>query len=120
MMHAATITLTPFDHSEAASALLASILQDAPEDPLLVAEIDKAGKPVGSICHAAWVLVSAKILKGRTATCYFAIKDDLVNAGAIWEDAPVVVDRHFISSRKPDDLPQFCAAMIELMGKSRA
>lgn len=81
----------------------------------LVADLDKAGKPVGSICHAAWVLVSAKILKGRTATCYFAIKDDVINAGATYVDQEVVVDRNLVTSRRPDDLPAFMRSYLQVL-----
>src|SRR5437660_8597966 len=75
-------------------------------------EIYRAGKPVAFICHAGWVPISAKILKGKRATSVRAIKDDMENAGVTWEDAPVVVDGNLISSRTPADLPQFCKALI--------
>src|SRR3954464_12439111 len=90
-------------------------LRRSPEVLEFVAEIDKAGKPIGSICHAAWVLCSAGILKGRQATCFFAIKDDVINAGAEYVDAEVVVDRNLVTSRKPDDLPAFCRAVIDVL-----
>lgn len=80
-----------------------------------VRDMDAQGKLVAAICHAGWVLVSAGILKGRRVTCFFAIKDDVVNAGAQFEDAEVVVDRNLVTSRKPDDLPAFCRAMIEVL-----
>jgi protease I len=80
-----------------------------------VRDLDAQGKLVASICHAAWVLCSARIVKGRRATCFFAIKDDLVNAGAVYEDAEVVVDKNLVTSRKPDDLPAFCKAVIEVL-----
>ena len=73
----------------------------------LTREIYQAGKPVAFICHAGWVPISAKILKGKRA-----IKDDMENAGVIWEDSAVVVDGNLISSRTPADLPQFCKAII--------
>ncbi|HEU5260706.1 MAG TPA: type 1 glutamine amidotransferase domain-containing protein [Gemmatimonadales bacterium] len=75
-------------------------------------EIYHAGKPLAFICHAGWVPISAKILKGKRATSVRAIKDDMENAGVIWEDAPVVVDGSLISSRTPADLPHFCRALI--------
>jgi protease I len=78
----------------------------------LTREIYQAGKPVAFICHAGWVPISAKILKGKRATSVRAIKDDMENAGVIWEDSPVVVDGNLISSRTPADLPQFCKAII--------
>ncbi len=78
----------------------------------LTREIYQAGKPVAFICHAGWVPISAGIVRGRRGTSVGAIKDDLVNAGLIWEDSPVVVDGNLISSRTPADLPQFMRALI--------
>src|SRR6266540_3511269 len=78
----------------------------------LTREIYQAGKPVAFICHAGWVLISAKILNGKRATSVRAIKDDMENAGVVWEDSAVVVDGNVISSRSPADLPQFCRALI--------
>jgi protease I len=73
----------------------------------LVAGVFKSGKVVSSICHGLWVCVSAGILKGRTVTCFFAVKDDVINAGAKYVDQEVVVDGNLVTSRKPDDLPAF-------------
>jgi len=70
---------------------------------------------VAAICHAGWMLASAGILEGRTATSFFAIKDDLVHAGANWVDKEVVVDGNLITSRKPDDLPAFMRAFIQTL-----
>ncbi len=82
----------------------------------LVRDINAAGKLVASICHGPWVLCSAGgMLKGRKATSFFAIKDDVVNAGALWEDAEVVVDGNLVTSRKPEDLPAFCRASIAVL-----
>ena len=78
----------------------------------LVRAFDQQGKVVAAICHAGWMLVSAGILKGRTVTSFFAIKDDLVNAGAKWRDHEVVTDRNLITSRTPDDLPAFMRTII--------
>jgi protease I len=80
-----------------------------------VRDMDKAGKLVASICHGPWVLCSAGILKGRRATCFFAIKDDVVHAGAKWEDSEVVVDGNLVTSRKPEDLPAFCRQSIKVL-----
>jgi protease I len=77
--------------------------------------IAEAGKPVAFICHAAWVPISAGLLRGRKATCVRAIRDDVVNAGATYLDEPVVVDRNLISSRTPADLPAFCRAIIQAL-----
>ena len=80
----------------------------------LVRGLDEAGKPIGFICHAGWVPVSAGIVSGRRVTSYPTIADDLRNAGADWSDAEVVVDGNLVSSRRPDDLPAFMRAVIEV------
>ena len=80
-----------------------------------VRDMDAQGKLVASICHGPWVLCSAGILKNRKATCFFAIKDDVVNAGAIYEDSEVVVDHNLVTSRKPEDLPAFCRESIRVL-----
>jgi protease I len=72
-------------------------------------------KLVAAICHAGWVLVSADILKGRKVTCFYAIKDDIVNAGALYVNQEVVVDGNLITSRNPDDLPAFCREIISFL-----
>jgi len=79
--------------------------------------MDQQRKIVAAICHAGWVLASAGICKGRTLTAYIAIKDDLVNAGAKFLDQEVVQDGNLITSRKPDDLPAFCKAILNNLGK---
>lgn len=78
----------------------------------LTREINAAGKPVAFICHAGWVPISAGIVRGKRGTSVGAIRDDLVNAGMLWEDSPVVVDGNLISSRTPADLPQFSRAIL--------
>jgi protease I len=77
-----------------------------------VRDVFQQGKVVAAICHAGWVLVSAGVLKGKRATCFFAIKDDVVNAGANYVDQEVVRDGNLITSRMPDDLPAFCREII--------
>jgi protease I len=81
----------------------------------LVRDINAQGKLVASICHGAWVLCSAGILQGRHATCFFAIKDDVENAGAEYVDQEVVIDHNLVTSRKPEDLPAFCRAAIQVL-----
>jgi protease I len=81
----------------------------------LVREFSTAGKLVAAICHGGWIPISAGVYRGVRVTGSPGIKDDLINAGAIWEDAPVVVDRHFVSSRKPDDLPQFSEGILQVL-----
>ncbi len=73
------------------------------------------GRVVAAICHGGWLLVSAGILKGRKATSFFAIKDDLIAAGAQWFDREVVVDQNLVTSRKPEDLPRFVLEIIKLI-----
>ena len=80
-----------------------------------VADMDASGKVIGAICHALWVCCSAGILKGRTSTCFFAIKDDVINAGAKYVDQEVCVDRNLVTARKPDDLPAFMREMLKLL-----
>jgi protease I len=80
-----------------------------------VKKIFQSDKLVAAICHAGWVLVSADILRDKKATCFFAIKDDLVNAGATFIDKEVVVDGNLITSRNPYDLPAFCREIIKFL-----
>lgn len=79
----------------------------------LVKEMATSGKIVAAICHAGWMLASAEVLAGRTVTGFFAIKDDLVHAGAHYVDQEVAVDGNLITSRTPDDLPAFLRAIIK-------
>jgi protease I len=90
-------------------------LRRDPKVQQLIRDFDRAGKLVAAICHGGWMVISAKVYRGVRVTGSPGIKDDLENAGAIWEDAPVVIDRHFVSSRKPDDLPDFCRGMIQVL-----
>lgn len=84
----------------------------------LVREFAESDKLVAAICHGGWIPISAGVYRGVRVTGSLGIKDDLENAGAIWEDAPVVVDRNFVSSRKPDDLPEFCRGIMEVMSSA--
>jgi protease I len=83
----------------------------------LVREAFEQGKIVAAICHAGWMLVSAGVLPGKKATCFFSIKDDVINAGASYVDAEVVRDGNLITSRVPADLPAFCRAIIAALGE---
>jgi protease I len=83
----------------------------------LVRGVHEKGGMVAAICHAAWVPISAGIVRGKRATCVRAIKDDLINAGADYVDEAVVVDGAFVTSRTPADLPLFLPAMIEVLEK---
>jgi protease I len=79
----------------------------------LVKNTYNQGNIIAAICHAAWVPISANIMSGKKATCYHTVKDDLINAGATYLDQSVVVDDNIITSRKPDDLPDFCREIIK-------
>lgn len=81
----------------------------------LIRDFSRAGKLVAAICHGGWMPISAGVYRGVRVTGSLGIKDDLINAGALWEDAPVVVNGNFVSSRQPDDLPDFCMACIDVL-----
>jgi protease I len=84
-----------------------------------VSDLAEQGKVVAAICHGPWVLCSTQALKGKKATCFFAIKDDVINAGAKYVDAEVVRDGNVITSRKPDDLPAFVAATMQALKEAK-
>jgi protease I len=86
----------------------------------LVRDLHSQGKPIGFICHAGWVPASAGIVEGRRVTSYPSIADDLRNAGAEWEDSETVVDGNLISARRPDDLPAFMSATIDVAAREGA
>ncbi len=84
----------------------------------MVKHMDEHQKPIGQICHAGWVLISAKILQNKKVTSTPGIRDDMENAGAIWLDEPVVVDGHLISSRRPPDLPPYAKAFADVLAST--
>ena len=88
-------------------------LRMKPEAVKFVKDFFDAGKPVAVICHGSWTLIEAGVVEGRTITSWPSVKTDLINAGAKWVDAEVVVDNGLVSSRKPDDIPAFNQKMIE-------
>ncbi len=90
-------------------------LRRFPEVVNFVKETYQKGRLVASICHGGWVLVSAGIVKGQQVTCFYAIKDDLTAAGALYSDQEVVVDKNLITSRKPEDLPRFLQEIIKFI-----
>ncbi len=85
----------------------------------LVTEAAASGKVIASICHGPWMLCSAKCLKGRRVTGFYAIRDDVENAGGIWEDAAVVIDGNIVTSRTPDDLPAFMIGFLKTLAESK-
>jgi protease I len=100
-------------------AMNADALRIEKKAQAFVQYMDREGKPIGMICHAPWLLVSAKLVKGRRMTSYKTIRDDLINAGANWVDEPSVRDRNWVSSRQPSDIPQFNKDLIELFAEAR-
>lgn len=90
-------------------------MRRTPEPAALVKAVFERGGVVASICHGAWLLCSAGVLRGRKATCFFAIADDVRNAGADYVDAEVCVDGNLVTSRKPDDLPAFCRELLKAL-----
>jgi protease I len=90
-------------------------IRRTPELIKFVSMMAEQDKVVAAICHGPWVLCSTQALKGKKATCFFAIKDDVTNAGATYVDQEVCVDGNLITSRKPDDLPAFCVEIIKAL-----
>ncbi len=90
-------------------------LRRLPEVLEITREIMSSGKLLAHICHAGWIPISAGVMRGFRCTSTPGIKDDLINAGAVWEDKPVVVDRNMVSSRRPPDLPDFCREIIRIL-----
>jgi len=88
-------------------------LRADPDAVRFVRDFVTSGKPVAAICHGPWTLVEAGVVDGRTLTSWPSLRTDLANAGATWVDEQVYVDEALVTSRKPDDLPAFCAAMLD-------
>ena len=97
----------------------ADTLRVDPAAQRFVQAMQQSGKPFAIICHAAWLLVSAGLARGRKLTSWPTLQDDLRNAGAEWSDQPVVKDGNWVSSRNPADIPQFNPAVIELFATHR-
>jgi protease I len=108
---AGTVT-DSFDGLICAGGWMPDKLRRDPEVLRITREFANAGKMVAAICHGGWIPISAGVYKDVKVTGSPGIKDDLSNAGAVFEDASVVVDQHFISSRRPEDLPDFCREII--------
>ena len=84
-----------------------------------VASFFEQGKPVGAICHGPWALVETGVVKGRTVTSWPSLRTDIENAGGIWVDEEIVIDRGLFTSRNPDDLPAFCEKLVEEMAEGK-
>ena len=114
-----TLQATEFDGLVVPGGFMPDKLRRDPVVLQLVRDFSDAGKLVAAICHGGWILISAGVYRNVRVTGSPGIKDDLMNAGGIWEDSPVVVDRHFVSSRKPDDLPDFCRGILAVLNPAR-
>lgn len=112
---ASEVNMTHYDGIIIPGGYAPDIMRRYPSMVKLVRDACDQGKVIGAICHAGWMLVSAGILKGKKATCVFAIRDDLSNAGAEYIDQEVVRDGNLITSRMPDDLPAFCREIIQAL-----
>jgi protease I len=86
----------------------------------LVTEAARQKKVLAAICHGPWMLCSARCLQGKKVTGFFAIRDDVENAGGVWQDAPCVRDGNLVTSRTPDDLPAFLQGILEAMSEAAA
>jgi protease I len=95
-------------------AMNADALRNNPLAREFVRHIDQTRRPVAVICHGGWLLISARLVRGRHMTSYKTIQDDFRNAGAFWADRPVVRDQNWVSSRQPSDLPQFNKEVVNL------
>lgn len=110
----ADMTADLFDGLVVPGGFMPDRLRRDPQVLQIVRDFNDTKKPIAAICHGGWIPISAGVYRGVRVTGSPGIKDDLVNAGAVWEDAAVVVDGHHVTSRKPDDLPDFCRAIIAL------
>ena len=90
-----------------------------PKAVSFVEEINRKNKPIAAICHGPWLLINANAVKGRQLTSWASLKTDLINAGATWVDEPTVNDHNLVTSRNPNDIPQFNKAMIQLFQLNR-
>jgi protease I len=94
-------------------------LRRIPKILQMIKKFDDEGKLVAFICHAGWVPISAKILKGRKGTSFFAIRDDMENAGMLWKDCSVVIDENLVSSRMPSDLGDYCKGILKVLSSQK-
>lgn len=113
----ADVSASQYDGVIAPGGFAPDFIRRHPQSSAFMAEVNRQGKLVAAICHGLWCCCSADVLRGKHVTSFFAIKDDVKNAGGLWEDTEVVVDGNLVSSRKPEDLPAFMRAVIEVLSK---
>jgi protease I len=113
----AELNAADYDGVVAPGGFAPDFIRRNPQANEFIAEINRRGKLVAAICHGLWCCVSADVLRGRHCTSFFSIKEDVCNAGGLWEDSEVVVDANLVSSRKPDDLPAFVFAAIGVLAR---
>jgi len=109
------VSADDYDGVVAPGGFAPDFIRRHPRSSEFIREVNAQGKLVAAICHGLWCLCSADVLRGKKCTSFFAIKDDVVNAGGEWEDSEVVVDQNLVSSRKPADLPAFMKACIAVV-----
>lgn len=114
-LSAEAVDMTHYDGIVIPGGYAPDLMRRYPPMVQLVRDAHDQGKVIAAICHAGWMLVSAGILKGKRATCFSAIRDDVINAGAEYLDQEVVRDGNVITSRMPDDLPAFCREIIQAL-----
>ena len=114
-LSAEAVDITHYDGIVIPGGYAPDLMRRYPSMVKLVRDAHNQGKVIAAICHAGWMLVSAGILKGKRVTCFSAIRDDVINAGAEYVDQEVVRDRNLITSRMPDDLPAFCREIIQAL-----
>lgn len=111
----AEVDIASFDALLVPGGWSPDLLRRFPDVLSFVRYMDEQKRPIGQICHAGWVLISAKILNGVNVTSTPGIRDDMENAGAIWHDEAAVVDGHIVSSRRPPDLPDYMREFIRVL-----
>ena len=114
---AGSVKIQEYDAIVVPGGYAPDLMRRNPAMVMLVKEAYDRGKVVAAICHAGWMLASAGIVRGKRITSFHSIKDDMVNAGAIWLDEPFVHDGQIITSRKPEDLPFFCREIISALSR---
>jgi protease I len=112
---AEAVDITHYDGIVIPGGYAPDLMRRYPSMVQLVRDAHDQGKVIAAICHAGWMLVSAGILEGKRVTCFSAIRDDVINAGAEYLDQEVVRDGNLITSRMPDDLPAFCREIIQAL-----